>query len=69
MNQKNYKYEIRSESSDNVQVVEINTGESYSSSKSVKGAVIGALAIGINLSTINFNNHWVPIRECIRAVR
>ena len=69
MSKNNYKYEIVSESSDNVKIVEIKTGDTYSSSKSVKGAVIGALAIGIRLNTIDFNNNWVPVGECLQAVR
>ena len=49
-------------------VVDVNN-EVFSSSVSVKGAVIGALAVGIPLKTINFNGNWVPIKECIKAVQ
>lgn len=43
--------------------------EVFSDSYSTKGAVIGAMAVGISLRDINFNGHWVPIKDCIKAVQ
>lgn len=39
----------------------------YSEATNSKGAVQGALAIGIRLSDIDFNGNYVPIREVING--
>ena len=63
-----YKYIIENNDIDGrFKVVDVE-GYPFGDSVSVKGAVIGALAIGIKLSDIDFNGYWVPVREVLQAV-
>lgn len=65
---KGMKFKIVNDETGRFKVVDME-GFAMSDSNSIKGAVIGALACGVPLREINFNEHFVPIKECIEAVR
>ena len=63
-----YKYIIENNDIDGrFKVLDVD-GFAFGDSVSIKGAVIGALAVGIKLRDINFNGYWVPVREVLQAV-
>lgn len=59
-----YMYKIENSENGRMKVVD-SEGFAFSEATNVKGAVCGALAIGIRLSDIDFNGHYVPIKEVI----
>lgn len=62
------KYVIINNEIDNrIKIVDCD-GFAFSDAKSVKGAVIGALVLGIRLKDIDFNGNYVPIKECLEVV-
>lgn len=64
----NRKYTvINNEIDGRIKIIDCD-GFPFSDAKSVKGAIIGALALGIRLKDIDFNGHYVPIKECLQAV-
>lgn len=65
---KGMKYQITDTESGRFQVIDME-GFAFGDGASVKGAVISALRCGVRLRDINFNGHWVPIKECIQAVK
>ena len=68
--QRTYRYIIENDDNkETYKVIDIKDGFVFSESKTTKGAVIGALVCGVQLKTINFNGHYVPIKECIAVVK
>ncbi len=65
---KGMKYQITDTESGRFQVIDMD-GFAFGDGASVKGAVISALRCGVRLRDINFNGYWVPIKECIQAVK
>lgn len=65
---KGFKYQITNTDSGRFQVIDME-GFPFGDGASTKGAVISALRCGVRLRDINFNGHWVPIKECIQAVK
>ena len=67
----NYKIITVSHNGENLEyeVVGLSDVFAWGKGKSVKGAVIGAMIGGIRLKDIDFNNHWVPVHECIQVVK
>ena len=67
----NYKIITVSHNGENLEykVVGLTDGFPWGKGKSVKGAVIASLIAGIRLKDIDFNNHWVPIKECLEVVK
>lgn len=62
------KYVIINNEIDNrIKIVDCD-GFAFSDAETVKGAVIGALALGIRLRDIDFNGYYVPIKECLEVV-
>lgn len=66
--QRTYKYKIIVNKFDNEYKVVDDEDFPFSNGKSVKGAVIGALAIGIPLREIDFNGNYVPLNEVFSAI-
>lgn len=62
------KYKITDTESGRFQVIDMK-GFAFGDGASIKGAVISALRCGVRMKDINFNGHWVPIRECLQAVK
>ena len=62
------KYKITDTESGRFQVIDME-GFAFGDGASIKGAVISALRCGVRMKDINFNGHWVPVRECIQAVK
>lgn len=54
---------------DGFEVIDVKDDFAWGKSVSVKGAVINAMNNGVRLKNINFNGHWVPVQECIQAVK
>ena len=67
--EKQFKYSIISEDGERIKVVELKDNFVWGHAESVKGAVIGALVSGVRLGDIDFNGHYVPIRECLEVVK
>lgn len=67
--QRTYKYKIVVNEFDNEYKVVDGEDFPFSNGKSVKGAVIGALAIGIPLSQIDFNGNYVPLKEVFAVIK
>ncbi|MBO5478549.1 MAG: hypothetical protein J6J36_08115 [Clostridia bacterium] len=65
---KGMKYKIINDETGRFKVIDME-GFAMGDSPSIKGAVISALACGVPLREINFNGHWVPVRECLEAVK
>ena len=62
------KYTITNDETDGrIKVIDCD-GFAFSDAESVKGAVIGALVLGIRLKDIDFNGNYVPIKECLQVV-
>jgi len=62
------RYKITDTESGRFQVVDME-GFAFGDGASIKGAVISALKCGVRMRDINFNGHWVPVKECIQAVK
>ena len=62
------KYKITDTDSGRFQVIDME-GFAFGDGASIKGAVISALRCGVRMRDINFNGHWVPVRECLQAVK
>lgn len=65
---KGLRYKITDTESGRFQVVDME-GFAFGDGASIKGAVISALRCGVRMKDINFNGHWVPVKECIQAVK
>lgn len=63
------RYKIINDESKQIKVVDVVDGFSWGQGASVKGAVISALRCGVPLKEINFNGYYVPVKECIQAVK
>lgn len=63
------RYKIVNADNEQVKVVDVVDGFNWGQGASVKGAVISALRCGVPLKEINFNGHYVPVKECIQAVK
>ena len=63
------RYKIVNSDNEQVKVIDVVDGFSWGQGASVKGAVISALRCGVPLKEINFNGHYVPVKECIQAVK
>lgn len=68
---KNYKLITVSHNGEDIEyeVVGLTDGFTWGKGKSIKGAVIGALVNQVRLNNIDFNGHYVPIKECLAVVK
>lgn len=62
------KFKIVNDENGRFKVIDFD-GFAMGQGASVKGAVIGALVCGVRLREINFNGHYVPVKECLEAVK
>lgn len=60
---------VLEEETDEYKVESLEDGFVWSRGKSSKGAVIGALRQGIPMREIDISSAYVPIHECIKAVK
>ena len=64
-NKKEYKLISVSHNGEEIEykVVGLSDGFAWGKGKSIKGAIISALINKVQLNQIDFNGHWVPIKE------
>ena len=65
---KNFKL-VLEEETEEYRVESLDDGFVWSRGKSTKGAIIGALRQGIPMREIDISEAYVPIHECLQAVR
>ena len=67
---KDYKLISITHDGETIEYQVVNTHDNFAWGKghSIKGAIIGAMIAGIRLKDMDFNNHWVPVQECLKVV-
>ena len=60
---------VLNEMTDEFEVQSLEDGFAWGKGKSPKGAIIGALRQGVRMGDIDISAAYVPIQECLEAVK